>query len=231
MAFVNVRADISGALSCLERVASEQVPFALALALTKTAQDVKADLRTAMQSTFDNPRKYTLNSLSVKRATKDNLTATVFVRSPSVANSLKAEIAGGLRDRAVEKVLAPVLPPGLFAVPGDKAKRGADGKVSISWVSGLLAKLGVTGRVSAKGTRRRSMAASGTYFLLTQRDGRLPPGIYQRTARNVWPLIVFTRQPSYHAKFDWYGIGAASAHQHFPQRFKEAAERAISTAR
>jgi hypothetical protein len=229
---VTVRTDISGALQRLELLTKDQLPFATAVALTKTAQAVKGDLATEMRSIFSHPRKYTLNSLAITRATKQNPTACVYVRSPSVANSLKAEIRGGVRDKAIEKVLGDVLPAGMFAVPGTEAKRDGEGKISISWVKGLLVKLGITTRVSKSGKRSRRMASASTgYFLLLQPNGRLRAGIYQRRARQVLPLIIFTRQPSYGEKFAFYGIGADSARKHFPEEFRQAADAALASAR
>ncbi len=55
--------------------ARQQVPFATALALTKTAHNVKAALVTEMSSVFKAPSSFTLRSLTVTRAEKANLLA------------------------------------------------------------------------------------------------------------------------------------------------------------
>lgn len=228
---MEVKIDISGALKKIDDLARDQAPFAAALALTRTAQAVKADLRAAMQSAFEHPRRYTLGSLAIKRATKQALRAEVYVRSPSVARALSVEITGGRRDKAIEKFLGDVIPAGMFAVPGSEARLGADGKVSIAWLQQLRSALGITGNVSASTKRRRRMPTSANVFVLPEPHGRLKPGIYQRSARQVLPLIIFTRQPSYRAKFDFYGIGERSVREHFPEEFRKAAEEAMRTAR
>jgi hypothetical protein len=213
-------------------VAKEQMPFATALALTKTGQAVKADLQAGMSSTFKTLRAYTRNSLTLRKATKTNLQATVAVRSRSVEAALGVEIVGGARNKAIEKVLSGVMPADKYAVPGPKAKIGSDGKVSISWLRTLVSQLGVTSKVSSGTTqRRRKQIAKGGLFMLTERDGKLPPGIYGRDGRHVLPYVFFVSQPNYGAKYDWVGIATNSANSHFPDELRKAAAQAMATAR
>lgn len=86
----NVR-EISKSLSAL---AYKELPFATARALTELAREVQAAERTGMQSVFDTPKAFTLNSVRVFGATKDSLTAGIFVMDKA-ANYLSPFEEGG----------------------------------------------------------------------------------------------------------------------------------------
>ena len=152
---VTCKVDTSSTDRWLELVLKDQIQFATALALTKTAQAVKADLTSAMGEVFAKPRAYTLRSLAIRKATKQSLTASVYIRSESVARSLKAEIRGGYRDKAIEKILGSIIPASAYVVPGSEAKLDGEGKISISWLKSLIGKLGYLPT-----TRRRRRSAS-----------------------------------------------------------------------
>jgi hypothetical protein len=67
-----------------------QMPFAVALALTRTAQDVKRAEQAEMRGVFDRPTPFTLNSLFTKPATKQSLEARVWVKDterPAICGS------------------------------------------------------------------------------------------------------------------------------------------------
>ena len=66
------RVDDRDARRVIARMRSEH-PFALAYALTKTAQDIKAAEIDVMKNVFDRPTRFTLNVLFLKPATKTDL--------------------------------------------------------------------------------------------------------------------------------------------------------------
>ncbi|MDD2321684.1 MAG: hypothetical protein PHO83_16700, partial [Geobacteraceae bacterium] len=55
---------------------------ACAVALNKTGKLIKEAEVAEMKAVFDNPTSYTLNSLKLTPATKDNLQATVWFKQP-----------------------------------------------------------------------------------------------------------------------------------------------------
>ncbi len=94
---ITVKIDASGAFAKLE-AAAKQVAYAQAVALTRTAQIVKTDLRAEMQKVFSSATNFTLSSLYVKAATQSDPVAIVGVRAggrSSAANWLLPEIEGG----------------------------------------------------------------------------------------------------------------------------------------
>ena len=56
---IDVRADIKGAVKYLNRVQRKQVPFATALALTRTAQDVAKAETAQISKKLDRPTPFT----------------------------------------------------------------------------------------------------------------------------------------------------------------------------
>lgn len=77
---IRVTSNIKQISKQLSGLAYKEVPFATARALTELAQEVQQAERTAMESVFDKPKPFTLNSVRVFGATKDSLTAGVFVK-------------------------------------------------------------------------------------------------------------------------------------------------------
>lgn len=237
---ITVKVDMQKYLDKMN-AARDQIPFATALALTRTAQAVKADLVSGMSSAFKSPTTYTLNSLYLDRATKANLVATIGVKGADSGTGavkwLKPEIMGGARERGLELFLEPLgLPPaGLYAVPGSKAKTTSGGKIDTAWVKRLVADIGAQGKSGGlinkrwRGIRKRDGALK--YFVLETKWGKLLPGIYGKQGRSLLPFIIFVRQPRYAKRFDFYGIAQRTAQQRFPAEFAAAVKQAMATRR
>ena len=132
----------------MDDLAKNQVPFALAKALTKTAQDVKDAEVKVMQSSLDRPTPYTLNSLFVKPATKINLESMVYFKDKSsagkgnpAANWMQPEIEGGRRNvKRFEVALQRigVLPKGMYIAPGAACQLDAYGNIPSSLIIQIL---------------------------------------------------------------------------------------------
>ena len=84
--------EISKQLSGI--VASKQLQFAAALALTEVAKEVKADESDNIGKTFARPKSFTKNAVGMRGARKDDLTALVFVK-PIAARYLQPYEEGG----------------------------------------------------------------------------------------------------------------------------------------
>jgi hypothetical protein len=76
---IRVTSNIKKISKKLDALAYRELPFATARALTELAREVQRAERGAMESVFDKPKPFTLNSVRVFGATKDTLTAGVFV--------------------------------------------------------------------------------------------------------------------------------------------------------
>lgn len=183
-----------------------QLPFATALALTRTVQDTRRDLRAAMQAAFDRPKPWTLNSLYIETANKTKLEANVHFKDRWETGSkgsqgapagryLRPQILGGTRvAKAHERALARagVVPSGYYLVPTWSADRDAYGNMATGQIVKMLSALranrdvGVTSNLNAAGKSRGTRRAE-TYFAIVPgrpqgrggRGGGLPPGIYK----------------------------------------------------
>lgn len=107
---ISVRADVKDIERKLSDVAYRQMPFATAKALTNLAKIVQAGEKKAIGSVFDRPTPFTVNSVGVKAARKDNLQAIVFVKDIAAAYLAPYEF-GGTNKLNSKALLKPVNVP------------------------------------------------------------------------------------------------------------------------
>lgn len=93
---ISVRVDIDKALRKLRDFPEKQLPFAIASALTTTAQQTQNLLTNKLPEFFDRPTPFTMRAIGIERATKAKLQARVFVK-PDQLRYLVYGIQGGER--------------------------------------------------------------------------------------------------------------------------------------
>lgn len=230
-------------LQMLDRLEREQLPFAAALALTGTAQDVKQELVSEMGSVFDRPTRWTMNSLFVDRATKASMKARVWMKDESPGSGGKAatewlapQIFGGQRgEKRSEKMLSDSgrLPAGKYIMPGKGMKLDAYGNISRGTMNKILSGLGAQHDEHANSTdSRRSIGNLKRYFIL--KKGKQALGIAERTGKRkegMRMVIAFGRRPQYAKRFDFFGTAQRVAEDRLPIRFELALARALATSR
>lgn len=235
-------------------VPARVMPYAASTALTRTAQALaKTVLPGEMQRVFDRPNRYTLNSLRVKVAKKDNLTASVWVKSDATNNGTRPEdyllpnVAGGGRnEKRFERAMryAGLLPNGWRAMPGQGAPLDEFGNLRRGEMQRIL-----TATRSAfdpyqrktNSKRSRKNAKNAPYFAVTPFVGRfvggeykvtpntLQPGVYRREGRGIKPVLIFTRtQPQYRQRLDFVGVSERYTLDNFPAEFQRAAQQILS---
>lgn len=213
----------------------------LATALTRTAVEVRDGIRAELPRVFDRPTPYTINSLFLKPARADKLEAEVFFKDEMgtsrlgipATKYLLPEVRGGARrSKGFEKALrrAGVLSYGQFAMPGQGAKLDRYGNVSQGQIIQILSQLRITltaGHTRNMGFGAKGIAAQkkagGRFFVKRTRKGG-PPGIYQREfiGRNATPVFIFTRPPSYRARFPFDAIAERIADQRLSANVRRA---------
>jgi hypothetical protein len=251
---LSVSSDIAQVQRLLEDRQQRQLPYAAARGLTETAKLVKAAEVHEMGDVFDRPTPWTLNSLFVKPATKQDLTAIVWLKDDRAGSGtppdryLNPEIKGGLRvpkafERALQRVGA--LPPDYVAVPGAAAKLDQYGNLSRGQIVQLLSYFrtfdtaGFTANIS---DARRARLRRGTkskvgfeYFVGRPGDGKLPLGIWQRFQLGhgtaIKPILIFIPQALYHAIYDFMFVAQRTFDREWPRQFAQALEQALATAR
>jgi hypothetical protein len=233
----------------------DQVPFATAVALTRTAVKVKDAEYKEMVDVFDRPTPYTLNSLYAKGATKQNLEAVVWLKYDTSKGTpadkyLTPEISGGQRrlkrfERALRSVGA--LPDGYFAVPGAAAKMDAYGNMATSQIVQILSyfrafrpEIGYHGFLSNITDKRKAKLARGTkrqlgfeYFVGSPGD-RLPLGVWQRFgfARGsaIKPILIFVKSAHYPIRLDFGYVAQQTVNREFSGEFQRALAEATASA-
>lgn len=228
---VSINVELKG-VRALERKMtgiSRQIPFATALALTRTAQIVRDAIRSDIGRVFDRPTQWTLNSLRVEAARKTNLVAKVSIkdiagRGTPALEWLKPEVEGGQRkSKPSERRLKAdsALPTNRQTAIGANAKTNKHGNLTRKRVADAME--GAKKTLSGDTKKQK-------YFLMKR--GKTPIAIAQRTSkRSMHIVLAFVSVPNYSKKLDFYGVGQRAANAALPKEIQKAIEHAIKTAR
>ncbi len=247
---INISSDFARIAKQIEEI-GRQAQYAAAVALTRSAQDVREALKDEMRQVFDRPTPYTLNSLFVKGANRNNLEARVWVKdNPSAKGTpadryLGPQIYGGARSlKGMERALqaAGLMEQGEFAVPAAGAQLDSYGNVKRSQIVQILSQLrlqqkaGYESRASNSAASRRTVARQGvTYFALPRGTRGLKPGIYLKKVfahgSAVRPVFIFTAKASYKRRFQFFQVANKVALERFPIHFDRELAKAMGTAR
>lgn len=215
-------------------ISDKDMAFVTAYALTKSAQDIRAEERRVMESVFDRPTKFTLNALFVKPATKSDLQAVVYFKDGGgkripASRYLMPQVEGGRRShKAFERRLIRqgIMRQDEYAVPGQGASLDAHGNMRGGDIERILSQLGAAEQWAGyqanttSRSRARAVRRGGRYFVL--RGTKAPDGIYHRTTgRDIMPVIMFVRQPQYAKLFPFYETGEQVFDRVFTGHVKE----------
>ena len=228
---IDITAPVDAFRAQISIIERDNIPFVTAYALTKTAQDIKAAEVDKMANVFDRPTRFTLNALQVVPATKRDLRAAVIFKegfgSIPAQRYLGPEVEGGGRvHKSHERALirAGVMRGGEYAVPSRFAPLDGNGNLKGSVISRILAEVQANPDPLSNSTRRtrtgRRKRGGGTYFAL-RRNG-IAPGIYFRLGlRDLRPIILFVRAPSYTKRLPFYEVATDVAAKRLPVHFAE----------
>ena len=237
---------------------ARQATYATMLALNKTAEQIRSELQTEMQRVFDRPTPWVINSLRIKYATKARLVAELAYKDKNSVESarsmLEPHVFGGPRHyKAMEARLfnAGLLPAGWNAVPGAAANIDAFGNMSQGQITQLLNVLQTYTEAGynkadsktitklAKGNKKKGIYGF-TYWVNPPTPGgntpgkHLLPGVYQRVATgfgsSLKPVLVFVKRAQYKQRLDFFGISDRVIARDLVGNFREAFEKAMSTA-
>lgn len=243
---IQAQFDSGQAKTLLAALDPRQWAFATALALTRTAQAVKAEETAAMLEVFDRPTPWTLRSLSLQRATRQSQQARVWFKDPPRLTQrdhyLLPQVYGGTRpEKRFEATLrrAGWLRAGQGLVPTSAAPLDAYGNVTRGLYPKILADL----QASPVGANRNKQKRRARFFFATG-DGhgnRLPRGIWMRGLSGgvlggrirggVVPIFLETRMPTYRPRFAFFAIAERVTGERIGPEFDKAATETLRTAR
>ncbi|MBW5416122.1 MULTISPECIES: hypothetical protein [unclassified Pseudomonas] len=237
--------NLGSQLAFLTDLEQNQLPYAMALALTRTAQEAKAAIEQEMQSVFDRPTRYTMNSLRLIPAKKNRLEARVWVKDEAdkaapATKWLTPEVYGGSRpDKRSEAMLKArgILPQGKYVVPGKGAQLDQFGNMKRGQLTKALSGIGGFTEVgySANATDSSQSRRKGNakrFFVM--RNGKVPIGIAQRTGRKkdqISILLAFVDKPRYGKRLDFFGVGQRVIDERIGPNFELAMTEALQTRR
>lgn len=172
----------------------KQATFAASKALNNAAFAINGQIKADMQGAFaGGATPYTLRAFQVTKATKQNLQATVMLRTDAQGGTPHSQtlahlFTGGSRQwKKFEGLIraSGAMPSGSIAVPGAGIRLDARGNMSKAQITELLGALR-TGLQVVRGGRGKKQPTATGYFVLPRRHGKLLPGIYKRTTTGGW---------------------------------------------
>lgn len=241
---LSVRGSTKPTETMLESIIERQLPFAAALALNDTAQEVVRAEQREMATVFDRPTPYTLNAFFVRRASKNNLVAVVERKAqPGGHHYLEVEEAGGVRgSKAIETLLGLRLPTTKNVraiIPADGAQLDQYG----NWSSGEISKIMADFQANRDRYQNRTAASWQKKQARAQAKGKAVPkyfipqsgltqDIYMRDGKKIRIIAhLLEALPSYRPLFDFYGIADGTASVVFEAYLMGHLQEAIATAK
>ena len=250
---VTVKFDMSALNGAFEGM-EKQVRFATSLAINRTALVVKEALKEEMQSVFDRPTSWTMNSLQMTPSTKQKLEAEVWFKDLSAwrksnkslvtGHYLEPQVYGGSRPfKGYEYLLqtnphvSRSLPRGWFAVPGPAAHKDSYGNMSRGQIIQILSAMrafserGFIMNRRDKGMGGRSR--NNLQFMVIQpgRGSKLKPGVWLRGPNHsVNQVLSFVPSVTYKQRFDFFGIAQRVVDWEMTKQFDKAMQDAVATA-
>lgn len=237
---LDIKDDIKRLSNRLSNIQRKEIPFAVELALNKTARGLKSAQSKEMRSVFNKPVRWTLNSLMYRRAFKKDtpINAQVYFKVDAAKGTpahkyLSPQIYGGSRNQKRHEVLlSRKLGATIFTTPGDDAPVNAAGNITGGNYTRILAavqafeEVGFQGNTTTK-SKRRNKAVRGYY--VAKKNGRAV-GIRQRVGGTSKKILNFKEQsPNYKKRYDFFGLGKRYINKNLPQNFRSALRYAIRT--
>lgn len=199
-----------------------QIPFATAVGLTRTSKAVQAELTGKIETVFDRPTARTKSAIFSASANKRNLRAQVGIKDKAGAGRapaeyLAAQVLGGRRQaKGLERALQSrgLMRKGQMLAPRRDAKLNRYGNITKAQARAVI------NSVDSGGTGR------GRQYVV-----KPGAGVYWRKGKGLKGFLNIIDEPTYKARFDFYGLGAKSAAKHLPEQMRKAMTDAILSAK
>jgi len=235
---INIQTNARGVAAQIADL-GRQVPFAAAVALTRSIKDGQAAFKTEMQRSLDRPTAYALNGTFVKTATKAKLEARLWVKDNVASKGTPADrfllphvFGGGRGQKGMERMLqrAGLMPQGWYAVPAAGAQLDGNGNVKRGQITQILSQLrvqrggGHESRASGSTRSNRTIARQAvTYFALPGGNRGLAPGIYLKRrfghGTAIRPVFIFVEQTKYKTRLRFFEVAGETVAARFPEHF------------
>jgi len=238
MEFFPIQHDIDELAKDLTNLEKNQIPFATALALTRTAQAVQKEEVEEIKKVFDRPTRFTKNAVYVKPARKDRLQAKVWlidwaVKTKNPADKyLAPQIEGGERRQKGFEVLMQargLLPRGYQAIPGKRARIDRYGNMSKGQINQILS-FSNAQRDRYQNTKVGKRGTKARFIQLDAKDGK-PGGIWAVNRGNggIFPVMIFVKRTRYKKRYDFHGVAKKEFEGQWEYQLDQAFKKALAT--
>lgn len=240
-----VKSNVDAVAKQFEKTMGSQVPFATSLAINNVAFIARTRLIYTMQHVFDNPTPWTLNSLIVKKATKQTLLAWVGHNtdvdkgSTPASKYLRPEIEGGIRYAQKKSEIAIAekcgVPNGIW-VPA-KGIANSYGNVSGALVTkilstiGALTESGFSGNQTARSKKKLGDKARSFFIMKAGNTRGLKPGVYEKIDDKIRPVLFVIPSGHYKKLYEFEKIVQDVIKDHMDLEFAKAMDYALATAK
>src|SRR5215472_10276607 len=206
----------------------KQIPFAVAGALNDTMYRSRTALIDEMRRVFDRPTPHITRSLRYRKASKSDLAFELwseeFGGGIPPAEVLAAVIAGGGRKMKRSEIAL-----GSYWVPGESAKLDRYGNIRGADLAAILSALSLSSDPMQRRTERsRGRAQRAGTIKHFFRQGNI---VYQRTGREIVPILVLTKAPTYRQRLPYGEKVAEIVQETFAEAFRVRFEKAAATAK
>lgn len=198
---------------------TRQLPFSISQSLNAVGFDARKALNSATRQYFDRPTPFVQRSFLVQKSNKRNLITTVYPERRRLPY-IEKNIIGGRRGQKpfelkLQSLTTGSLPRGNALVPA-VVRRNAYGNVSLATIKRISGQVATSGRNSV--------------FIGTPKGGNRPPGVYQRTNRNLKlrPLFISVPKPSYRQILPLTDIGNKIVERRFSTYLRQYLERNVA---
>ena len=231
---MRIQVDISG-LQGLGGIIDKQARYAAAVALTKTAQEIRSAIPAELDKVFDRPTTFTKQGTYLKAARRAELVAEVGFR-PIQAKYLKLQAEGGIympREGGIR------LPGNIQLNAFGNIPRGTIAKLKAAAENGQLS-AALAKRLNVQGNRRKGAKPLQLFFGVPRGDRwqNAPLGIWRRVPGvdggpgKLIPVILFEDTPAkYSQRLDLGQMARPIVAQRFQANLNRALADAMRTAR
>jgi hypothetical protein len=191
---------------------------AAAVAVTRTAWDVREGLMAGMQEAFDRPSPFTMRAWRVEAAKAAETPVAVVWAAPQQAKYLFWEIEGGKRrTKGFEARMG--LSGGEAAIPTSGAARDAYGNMPLSFIKRVAADRNSAGQVFSRGN-----GSANRFFVGKPKGGDRAEGVWARVGNNkrIVPMMFFAQDAQYEERFDMSAIAGRVVNQRFESQLMRA---------
>lgn len=224
---INIRSNVKAFEKKVAAAAFKQIPFATAQALNAIAKEVIAAEQKNEHVVLDRPRPFTTSALTVRRATKVTMQATVFMKDITAAYLEPYEFGGRnkLNSKALLKPVEAVKDLDQFGNLPRNFLRKLKGRKDI-FIGGVRTKAGIV-----QGVWQRDTSVDIELPLVTRTGKLRTPKARMNTSGKLVLLVKFDDAHQVKQHLDWFGVAQRTVARTFNREMGKALARAIASAR